>query len=238
MRQGHASTSQPPLPPLFTLVSHLKRVQIFLSKPYFLDGNASLRENIIFLNAPPGPVSDHRDLWDTYIDVEPHTGKTTHAAERLQINVQVRSAAVGAPCLRYRSRCDARVAQIGPMPGFSSDYDKVLPAKLPVVWLEKKAAMTDAQAKELRGIVSLPKLVVMWVRWCGVGVSAVMFVAAGILAYRHYHDPDYQKHNTKGGAEETQRLMGDGTRRNEMQDPIAGMGTDERLDYGYGAAKQ
>ena len=76
------------------------------------------------------------------------------------------------------------------------------------------------------------------VRWCGVGVSAVMFVAAGILAYRHYHDPDYQKHNTKGGAEETQRLMGDGTRRNEMQDPIAGMGTDERLDYGYGAAKQ
>lgn len=65
---------------LFNASNCEQRVPVFFSKPYFLDGNASL-------NADAGLSAATRPLHDSYWDVEPESGATVDRHLRLQRNV-------------------------------------------------------------------------------------------------------------------------------------------------------
>ena len=58
-------------------------VPLFLSKPDFLDADASKTANLI-TGMKPNVTAD-----DTFLDVEPATGAVLSAAKRLQINLQI-----------------------------------------------------------------------------------------------------------------------------------------------------
>lgn len=61
-------------------------VPIFGSKPHFLDGDPSLRQDIIGLDPDPAL---NRSQYDTQVDVEPTTGVNIQVQNILQLNIQL-----------------------------------------------------------------------------------------------------------------------------------------------------
>lgn len=61
-------------------------VPIFGSKPHFMDGDPSLRWNIVGIDPDPGVNRSH---YDTCVDVEPTTGVNIQVQNILQLNIQL-----------------------------------------------------------------------------------------------------------------------------------------------------
>ena len=93
----------------------------YLSKPHFLDGDDSLLNSIGGMSEPE--KADH----DTYIEVEPITGITMNARQRMQVNLKVRQ----------------------------TDwwYPNVTEAIMPVLWLDSKGEITEEKAEEFKDLV-------------------------------------------------------------------------------------
>lgn len=68
---------------LLNVTKCYRKIPAFVSKPHFLDGDASLVNAIVNMSAP------NRDLHDTVVDLEVWTGSAMEAHERLQVNVEV-----------------------------------------------------------------------------------------------------------------------------------------------------
>ena len=71
--------------PLFGPMSALA-LPYFFTKPHFLDADTS-PVHVDFIGARTN--SQQRDLFDTFLDIEPHTGATFSVRKRMQVNVRI-----------------------------------------------------------------------------------------------------------------------------------------------------
>eukprot|EP01138_Halocafeteria_seosinensis_P012129 gb/GECG01012397.1/.p1 GENE.gb/GECG01012397.1/~~gb/GECG01012397.1/.p1 ORF type:complete len:582 (+),score=58.88 gb/GECG01012397.1/:1-1746(+) len=58
---------------------------LFFSQPYFYQGDPGLRTNVSLDASPP----NMKEKYDTYLDIEPHSGTPFRVSERLQLNAKI-----------------------------------------------------------------------------------------------------------------------------------------------------
>lgn len=124
--------------------------KVFISKPHFLDGSNSL------LDAIDGLTPPDRSIHDTALGVEPYSGSTMQFDFSVQVNVE-----------------------IGP-DSFSNQafFPNVTNLYMPVAWLHRYGLVSDSQADNFKGQVYLARDFMYGLRWGGVALSCVSFLAA------------------------------------------------------------
>jgi len=111
---------------VFNRTSTAQGAPLFLSKPHFLDADPFYLQNLIGLNP-------NRILHDSWIDVEPITGTTMNAVERLQVNLEI------SPSLLL--------------------YQNVKPVLQPVLWIQQYSTIPKNLAHQFRETVYLAEKV-------------------------------------------------------------------------------
>ncbi len=116
---------------LLNISACAQNAPVFVSKPHFLDGSAGLMSNISGLT--PASAAEH----DTVLDVEPITGSTFFAHERLQVNTHLSN---GTKCVYSQ--------------GFSQLQRPCTPAArevfMPLVWVDRWAELSSEDAAEFQ----------------------------------------------------------------------------------------
>jgi len=129
---------------------------IFISKPHFLDLTSSTNTTGKIVGLNP-----NRDLHDTFLDVEPTSGLTMHAAKRLQINSLTQP-----------------VKQPGSKPPF---FPNLLPLLyVPVVWIEEGAEIKDSDADDFKNGVIFVQNLNYYLFWVGY-VVGFTFIGLGAI---------------------------------------------------------
>jgi hypothetical protein len=105
-------------------IEKYQNVPVRISKPHFLDGDSSLRVDVVGMR----PDADSHD---TYIEVEPISGLTMNARQRAQINLE-----------------------IGPLsPMMDCWYQNITHAAMPIFWMEDRGEIPEDLAEEFKELV-------------------------------------------------------------------------------------
>ncbi len=126
---------------------------VWLSLPYFLNGNDLLKEDVIFA----GGKKAARGLHETSIYVEPNTGSAVKADKRLQMNIPLQPAD-DVDTLR-----------------------NVRFALHPILWMEETAELDEATAHKVRLMMVVPLAFLAALQWTL--VAAGVALAAATLIY-------------------------------------------------------
>jgi len=93
--QNTTTSSDPAMAKHYYMINHpsgltsrqrADSIDVFLSKPHFLDGDTSFHSSQLDININPNV-----DIHDTYLDVEPLTGRVFAGRKRLQLGVYLSS---------------------------------------------------------------------------------------------------------------------------------------------------
>lgn len=116
---------------LLNISACAQNAPVFVSKPHFLGGSSSLLGNVSGLSPPT--LEQH----DTVLDVEPITGSTFYAHERLQVNTLVSNATkcIAGDFLTYK--------QVSCQPAARELF-------MPLVWVDRWAELSNEDAMEFR----------------------------------------------------------------------------------------
>ena len=134
----------------------------FFSKPHYLDADTS-DLHVVFVGA--NTASQDREAYDTFLDVEPHTGSLFHVHKRMQVNTMIGPFVTGNP-------------------NNMSDETYVWPitrginaTMYPVVWIDEASDLPDDLLDKFKTMVYLPIRLAT-----GVGVT---FAVVGFLLALH-----------------------------------------------------
>jgi len=134
---------------------------VYISKPHFLDVYSATNTT-----TKVSGLSPDRNAHDTFVDVEPITGITMHAAKRLQINSLTQPVTTGPP----------------PRQQWFSELQPLL--YIPVLWIEEGGEIKDSDAEDFKSSVILAENLGHYLYWIGFVIG---YVAIGVGTIRLVH---------------------------------------------------
>lgn len=132
---------------------------IVMSAPYFLDGDGAYRANVS-MNVANSPMMPNRDLHETTMDLEPHSGVLLSAKKRLQVNMKLEKS---------------------DLIGFRNVRDFTI---FPLVWVEESAGVDEANAEDLKDKLLKPMKIIDVAKWTILGVGIVLTILGAIVAWK------------------------------------------------------
>eukprot|EP00475_Leptophrys_vorax_P007134 TRINITY_DN1451_c0_g1_i1.p1 TRINITY_DN1451_c0_g1~~TRINITY_DN1451_c0_g1_i1.p1 ORF type:complete len:496 (-),score=129.57 TRINITY_DN1451_c0_g1_i1:146-1633(-) len=134
-------------------------MEMFLSKPHFLDGSADLINGVIGLHPD---ASKHQ----TYVNVEPITGITLSAAFRTQVNFKIQPF----------NFTQGNVSDVW--------FENVTECYLPILWADQHGSLTQNQANQFIGVVYSTQTKLKAIKWSMIGVGIVLCVMGILVCVR------------------------------------------------------
>jgi len=152
-------------------------IPVFLSKPHFLGADTRVSSMVTGLSAA------NDEAHDTFLDVEPHSGATMHAAKRLQMNVNTK------PLI------------FSTILGKDTWFEKLNPEVIfPLAWFEEGGGLDSKKASEFKGSVYAALNMKYYFYWVGyflgnvlIGLGVMLLVVSYLKAS---NDSTYQKSNS------------------------------------------
>ncbi|CAL8110768.1 unnamed protein product [Orchesella dallaii] len=126
---------------------------IWMSTPYFLDGDAGYL-------ADSGLPDPDREKHQTLLDIEPNTGVLLNAHKRIQVNVYINNT----------------------IPGVNAYRNLKEEFLFPLLWADESAAMDPENADDLKGQLMTPLKIVNIAKWTILGVG-IAIVIGGVVFY-------------------------------------------------------
>jgi hypothetical protein len=172
---------------LNTTTCSLGRVPLFYSKPYFLGGNSSLNDR-------SGLPTGKRFLHDTWVDVEPRSGKTLATHMRHQTNVYVDSMQVpdmstprhgaGAGAGADADAAATTTGRVGgprSLQGSGGLFPMMAAVYFPLLWIDANTQVSQAWVDDFQANVVAPTETAGTLRVVGASAAAFAGVVAVLL---------------------------------------------------------
>lgn len=184
--EAYYSTPSLPSGLLNTTTCSLGRVPLFYSKPYFLDGNQTLNNGA---GLPLGQSIAH----DTWVDIEPLTGKTLSSHYRHQMNVYVDSMPM--PSVSKTNPSSLGRSLQG---GNGGLFPSLSPVYFPLMWIDYTMETSPVWLNTYRNTIQIPFQTASTLKLVSsiiggfLGIAAIGFVLIGKQRYTAYSTQELQ----------------------------------------------